>query len=356
MRRKFTTSVLFAALFAVSAVGQEPAVYREKVVIESDWPFPFLLVKAQQDPAPKTAKTDTAGKTPDKGDAKKADPTDAAVAAALANDPDVKIARAKLQLAEAETAKAKQAVVMKVMALVANIKELKAAVEQNQERAEWADRMAKSGLISREQAQADRARLESSRSALVKAETELKLLTGSSGKEVGPGGDPDSADKSFAALAAALEAARRREDQMQYAQSILAAHAAWLKAPAGAIPDRIRAGLDKPVKIGPKGEKVPFDKALEVFKSQAGFDVPIRPGLPSPLPEVTSQGEEMPLGAWLQLYQDISENPFTFYVREYGLLVANKATAPPDAPTLTAFWKQKPPAKTETAPEPKPGK
>ena len=42
------------------------------------------------------------------------------------------------------------------------------------------------------------------------------------------------------------------------------------------------------------------------------------------------------------------------YVREYGLLFCNKHTAPPDAPTLTEFWKQKPPAeKKEVTPDSK---
>jgi hypothetical protein len=82
------------------------------------------------------------------------------------------------------------------------------------------------------------------------------------------------------------------------------------------------------------------------------LDVPVRP-MPSTLPEIVSEGEELPVGAWFQLFQDTAaaHNPgFTFYVREYGLLIANKQSAPPDAPTLTEFWKQKPEAK-DTKPD-----
>ena len=48
----------------------------------------------------------------------------------------------------------------------------------------------------------------------------------------------------------------------------------------GPIPDRIRAALDKPVKLGAKGEKMTFDKALEVFRKEAGLDVPVRGTFP----------------------------------------------------------------------------
>jgi hypothetical protein len=65
--------------------------------------------------------------------------------------------------------------------------------------------------------------------------------------------------------------------------------------------------------------------------------------MPSPMPVVVTDGEELPVGAWMQMFQDVAAEKsegFAFYVREYGLLVANKQSAPPDAPTLTEFWKQ----------------
>src|SRR5437879_2008799 len=105
MRRRLIVSVLFAAgLFAVAALGQPPA-------------------------ADKLDPRGTSDQPEKKPPEKKADPADAAVAAALANDPDVKVARAKVQLAEAEVAKAKQAVVLKVMTLQATVQEYRRAVE-----------------------------------------------------------------------------------------------------------------------------------------------------------------------------------------------------------------------------------
>jgi hypothetical protein len=52
-------------------------------------------------------------------------------------------------------------------------------------------------------------------------------------------------------------------------------------------------------------------------------------------------------------------NPdYSITVRDYGLLVTLRKESPPDAPSLTEFWKQKAPAEKEAthAPAPKPGK
>src|SRR5690242_6987409 len=119
MQRTTMASALFAvALFALTAAAQNPALYRERVIVESDYPIPFQFVKAQT-PAPPPK---------EKEKEKKADSLDAAIAAALANDPDVKVARATVQLAEAGLATARQATVLKVTNLTFTITELKTAV------------------------------------------------------------------------------------------------------------------------------------------------------------------------------------------------------------------------------------
>jgi hypothetical protein len=330
LSRRLTVSALFVAgLLALSAVGQNPPA----------------------DPTqPEKGKKEKLG---DK--AKPADPADAAVAAALANDPDVKVARAKVQLAEAELAKAKQAVVLKVMTLTANIKEYKAAVAAAQERATWAERMARAGNLPQSQLLDERTKLETAQAALARAETELKLLTGGGKAPFEVMALPDG-DATTVAKAMEYLMNQQLRDHYLTAHGMLALSLAQLNRPAvkGPIPDRIREALDKTVKLGAKGEKVSFERAMEVFKKEAGLDVPVRhgPNTGSIMP-IVSEGEELPIGAWFQLYQDDSGHG-VFYIRDYGLLYSGKATAPPDAPTLTEFWKQKPPAaKKEGSPEPK---
>jgi hypothetical protein len=336
MSRRLTVSALFAAgLFALSAAGQplQPPPGGDPIQ-------PPDIKDKKQPPAEKV---------------KRADPADAAVAAALAHDPDVQVARAKVQLAEAELAKAKQAVVLKVMTLLANIREAQSAVEQARERAAWADRMVKTGNMPAPQAQAERSKLESAQAALAKLETELKLLTGGAKAQFKVVEIPDGSANT---VARGLEFLMRgqspdyRTTATEYFR--LAQLLAAGPAVQGPIPDRIRAALDKPVKLGAKGEEVGFDKALEIFKKEAGLNVTVRHGaFTGGIGPIVSEGEELPVGAWFQLYQDQTSHG-AFYVRDYGLLFAGKDSAPPDAPTLTNFWKQRPPApKGDMAPEPK---
>lgn len=298
MLRTSTISALFVAvLFALPAVGQPPG---------------------------------GADKKQPRGDkVQPANPTDAAISAALANDPDVKVARAKVQLAEAELAKAKQSVVLKVMTLMVSIKEQKSVVEMARVRVATADAMFNRAVIDQAKVLEERAKLESAQATLLRMETELSLLTGS-GKEFRQIKQPDEYADALTLVTLAWHNTRLRAEAIQ-----------------GPIPDRIRAALDKPVKLGAKGEKFTFEQALEVFKREAGLDVPVRGE--ARLKAIVSEGVELPVGAWFQLFAD--ENlEAGFFVREYGLLIAPKSAAPPDAPTVTEFWKLKP------APEPQQGK
>jgi hypothetical protein len=314
----------------------------------------------------------------EKADKKPADPTDTAIATALANDPDVRMAKAKIQLAEAELAKARQAVTLKVVALKGKIDLLKTEVANLQESVAVLNQAFKQGAAPQSLLIPERAKLEAAMAALASAETEWKLLTAPGAG--GPVGDLLIEPNDAVPLALRYLGAHTANDPAaaRLAQFLAVMGAAREReAVKGPIPDRIRAALDKPVKLGPKGEKVTFEKALAVFKKEAGLDVPVRgaypmrfsydpknPNEPQAHPiEIVSEGEELPVGAWFQLFED-SAGPvnrrngeptrFRFYVREYGLLASSAAAAPPDAPALTEFWKQKLPAqgpKDEPAPK-----
>ena len=144
----------------------------------------------EQDPSQPATKKPAPGP---EGGAKKADPADAAVKAALANDPDVQVARAKVLLAEAEMAKARQAVVLKVMTLRASIEEHRRNVDAAAERLAWSIELAKQGQAPQSSVVDDRSKVEAAKAALARAETELKLLTGG-GKEVGLEGPAGTGD------------------------------------------------------------------------------------------------------------------------------------------------------------------
>lgn len=318
MSRKLLASLFCGlGLLVFAASGQQPNQPPPKSKTTEAAPFPGQLGKGGDTGA---------------GNTKKADPTDALVQAALMNDPDVKLAQAKMQLAEAEIAKARQAVVLKVMNLNATIQELKTQVASLTEGLANSERFAKTGVVSIAQVAEDRAKLEHAKATLARTEMELKLLTGGMQKElVGTTGASDSTAWFMQRMMGGMSPNQGQQtgpfgsESMKSSQGVM-----------GPIPERIRALLDKPVKLGAKGEEVTFAKALEVFKKDAGLDVPVR--LHMPQLTITSEGEVLPVGAWFQLFSD--NNSVSFYVREYGLLVAAKAVAPPDAITVMELWKQ----------------
>lgn len=333
-RRTMVSALAVLGLIAVIALGQPPGSGQSKSKKPARGP----------DPA-----------------AKKADTADAAVKAALANDPDVQVARAKVLLAEAEMAKARQAVVLKVLTLKATIQEHEAAVVAAERRV--APYASNPSVVPESKVLEDRLKLETAKAALERSMTELKLLTGT-GMETGTGANAGSSD--LAVQRGLLWLSRQAlhdpspdANSFTNSQAALAAlYLSGLKSPAGAVPDRIRAALDKPVRLGAKGERIKFEQALEVFKKEAGLDAPVR-GPIQTVATITSDGETMPVGAWLQLFEDQTMLPHTdpdllasgrlqkgrFYVREYGILLASIQMAPADAPTLTEFWKQKQPEK-----------
>lgn len=315
MRRSLAASALFAlAVLATTATGQP----------QPGGPLPNTLKKA--DPKP----------------ASPADRTEAAIAAALAHDPDVKMAQAKIQLAEAELAKARQAATLKVLSLNARAEQAKSDVRAAEAKLRHVIELARTGIQPETEAGVAREKVEAAKAALAAAETELKLLTGGGAAPHARAADPTA----LAWFAERLGAGQGLDGLSGIEVEFLrTARSATVKGP---IPDRLRAALDKPVRL-PKGQ-VRFEGLMDAF-ADAGFDVSIRS--PGGFPAFDSDGGELPIGAWLQLLQD--ESGRTFYVREYGLLFADKKAAPPDAPTLTEFWKQKPPAaKPESKGEPPP--
>lgn len=324
----------------------------------------LAIVAAGQPPA--TEKKPSSEKVPEK---KAADPVEALIEAALVHDPDVRMARAKVDLADAELAKARLQVTHKVITLKGMIDEQIRGLSAVAGRLAETEHLARTGAVPQSVLLDAREKLETARAALARSEAEMKLITGGGlgrGAMQAPTDDVHRmAATSWQACAvchlvgtkpqAGLNVPRRLADQTPaISRTVVWADDMQLytammnqrfSPPAGQVSDRIRVALDKKVRLAPKGEEVPFDKALQVFKTEAGLDISVRP-MPRPMPVIESQGETLPIGAWFQLYQDTGRKgePLVFYVREYGLLVANRQTAPPDAQTITQLWKQPLPA------------
>lgn len=369
MPRLLAASALFAVgLLTVTGAAQPPG-----LPVGDGKTVPPTGEKAA--PPPKAAEKKAADK--------KDEPVERLIEAALAADPDVKMARAEIALAEAKLAKARQGVAVKVTTLRATVQELRSAVASAADKIAHTEGMVKKGFMSAEQVQAEKDKLEAARLRLAGAEAELKLVAGDGPRAPGPAGGDTPAGE-LAAYQAYLGGHGTSVQQSRLLAALLAAqpHGGkatacnachdtgkqpalldqdWARCPAivqevarpvpaapkGPVPDRLRAALDKPVSLGAKGTVVTFDQAVEAFR-KVGLDVPIR--VQNQLQPVESFGEELPVAAWLQLFADRTAGTKVL-VREYGLLVTREG-APPDAVSVFDFWKQKPAAAPKAGDKP----
>jgi hypothetical protein len=360
MYRKLIASLFYAlGLLVCSAFGQQPAGNPTKEKKADD---PSTTTKAQSGPTGKSLGKGGSGGT------KKADASDALIQAALAHDPDMKMAQAKVQLAEAELAKAKQTVVLKVLTLNATIQELTTQVSVLTQNLHVAESGYAAKSIALSELTEARMKLEHSKNALARAEMELKLLTGGVQKD----GNANAAGNFEPSLRTDVWGLTSHWNSWPTPFGPNSNNPYYQNAPSywttpykvdqlvnpytgtsesqttkGPIPDRIRTALDKSVKLGQKGEQVTFAKALEIFKKDAGLDVPVR--TQGTQLQITSEGEELPVGAWFQLF--IDNNGVAIHVREYGLLVTSKDAAPQGAISVIDFWKRPIKKETESAPK-----
>lgn len=366
MPRLLAASALFAVgLLAVTGAAQPPG-----LPVGDGKTAPPAGEKAA--PPPKAADKQYTGPAGKKAADKKDEPVERLIEAALANDPDVKMARAEIALAEAKLAKARQGVAVKVTTLRATVQELRSAVASAADKIAYTEGMVKKGFMSAEQVPAEKDKLEAARLRLAGAEAELKLVAGDGLRAADPAAprafDPGAllsdqlqADHAYSVLVARMAALKRlgptpacntchdaaRDGDLLAAnwhgcpgilQNVQPAAPA---APKGPVSDRLQAALDKPVSLGAKDAKITFEQAVEAFKKDAGLDVPVRAEVK--VGPVVSLGETLPVGAWLQLFAD--GTPGTrLLVREYGVLVTTKDLAPPDGVSVFEFWKQKPAA------------
>jgi hypothetical protein len=318
------------------------------------------LGQAGGDPPPKDPDAD-----------KKPSQLEEMLARAMRDNPDVRVAEAKLREAEAELNRARLTAVQKIVALQRGSEQAQAAVAAAEARYKASQAMLEAAerdheraikLLERKQVtkevvdatrlkvEQDRANLEtakaelqSSKAALAKVQAELPYLLGKQ-----PRGD------------AGPEAVLREMDALlqrqMYAIQIERAHAAWRLAARqlhGDMADKVRKALDAPVKV--QFQEHTLEDILEYLQRVA--EVPFLDHTPAELrkqPQTLRLSQPVPLGAALQALED--HFGVRFAVREYGILVADKL--PPDMVPLHTFWKgpreaekAKPPAGGEEKPK-----
>jgi hypothetical protein len=111
------------------------------------------------------------------------------------------------------------------------------------------------------------------------------------------------------------------------------------KAAAGSMSERIVIALDKPIKIEPWKDSMTVGELIEYLQKKTE-DVPLRFLATAKAREpVQMMKGDLTLGAWLQALED-SVPELVFMVRDYGILVTTRDRAPRDAETLRQFWRR----------------
>jgi hypothetical protein len=261
---------------------------------------------------------------PTGGNGKAGKPTKPAVksltemlAEALKNNPDLRVAQARLREAEAELRRTRLQVIQKIVAFHHALESQKIRVQLAAEDQERIGRLA--GSVSAAEANAIRKKLLLAKAKLAEMEAELPYLLGQ--QQVGK--------VEFSGPGTAISPPRGTAGASERVQPV-----------RGTMAEKIRKALDVPVPV--KIDKdTPFKEVLEFLEDKVpGITFRIVEGKKAikTLPIELTFKQKIPLGAALQALGD-GVPGLRFAVREYGVLVTWEEQLPPGAVLLHDFWK-----------------
>ena len=267
---------------------------------------------------------------------------------AMKNSPEILKAQAKVREAEVNLSIARQQVVHKVIALRTELEAARRVAEASAAQFEIQQTLHKRGTLSASELANARIQMERAKAEVAKLQGELDALLGVakglSGRvnyiTFSPDGDRLYTRDELGRVRLWDPTTGREiidSGSSERVTHILSGTKRLIQAP---MAERIRKELDKPVKW--EGLKGPtnFKAALDLFRKQAGVEVPFRylRG-PSECEQMTMSAGELPVGAWLQAFED-SMPDVRFVVREYGILVTTKDRVPEGAMSVQDFWRR----------------
>jgi hypothetical protein len=287
------------------------------------------LVQAQQAPPAQEKKPAEKGYIrrwdPQSGKAKSK--LEEMLAEALKNNPDIRVAVAKVAEADAELNRTRLLVTQKVIALHHGMLSQKAAVDYAQKKYERLKQLSNQGAI-------DSALLEEAQQALTLAkakqaelEAQMPALLGKAAR--GTEGNVTFTSDNLMSLSIDYSAGIAKGNTLSLFRVI--PHQA-----EGPMADKIRKALETPVKVDYKDAKL-SEILKDLQKTAPGLSFRDFSGHGNH--SRTLQFEEaLPVSAILQAIGDYFE--LSFVVREYGILVTTPKEAPPGALTVQEFLRQ----------------
>ncbi len=303
---------------------------------------------------PAEAKTETKGSSGSSttGAAKPSELEDL-LAQALQNNPDLRVAAAKVAEAEAVLNQVRLQVAQKVVSAYNARDVARTVVADAEQRLARVHNLSKSGTISQEEVKDAERALMLAKAKLTEAEAELPYLTGKQAvreaqlaarllRKAQAAFSPDGR-----LLATGdLDGAVRVWDTRTGLEVFPPGQGAALQ---GSTADKIRKALDQKVKVN--FQNMPFADVLKFLEITTGVSFRNTLALfKGGNPSITLQfNEPLPVGALLEALEDSfletgAVDKVQFVIRDYGFLVVMSNRKPPDAISLLSFWKNPPPA------------
>ena len=291
------------------------------------------------------------------------------LAQALNNNPDIRVAEAKMREAEAEFNRVKLQVTQKVVAQQREIEACKDALKYAQANYDRMQALLRTGAGTAEGIGSAEAKLQQAKAELARAEADLPYLLGSPFQatlsleywklrtpRMEEALDPKTNEEIRETLKRAFPKSNVPIQEPKHKwivqEHILAPGefglANRIDSRHAPIPEgmatKIHTALDKPVHVD--FNQVPLKDILDFLQQAVGFNVVNQIHFDNVRINLRLT-DPVPLGAIFQCLED--QHEWRFVVREYGIVAAHAGHVPPGAISLQAFWKDRP-AQAMTSP------
>jgi hypothetical protein len=244
------------------------------------------------------------------------------LAEALKNNPDIRVAAAKVAKADAELNRTRLQVTQKVVALYYAIDTQKKTIALQEEKSGVLEAQFRSGKLPSEPVINARQELALAKAKLAELEAQLPALIGKAAQTT----ERD-------ALGRPTRMAFSPDGNRLVAEWDLVPHKA-----AGPMADKIRKALETPITVNYKDMNL-SDILKDLEKKAPGLSIRDFPR-PNDIKLTLHFKEALPVSAIMQALADDSH--MSFVVREYGILVTLQGGEPPGAMTVQEFMRQKP--------------
>jgi hypothetical protein len=291
---------------------------------------------------------------------------------AMRNNPDIRVAEAKMAEAEAQLNRTRLVVMQKVVLYNAKLDDAKMKVELAEKSVKRLRTLAGTGAVSATDMDTAEAALQNAKAEQAKVEAELPLLLGSASDNktqvnnaleylrrysLDTTGDPNmwrvlNNFQNYNAPNPIGPWQYQTTDQSPYTNITAGSYLRSAPTPVqGPMADCIKKALDKSIKVQLSGNpRVVLTNLLDMVEG-VSFNIRLTD------PEISDKAidldfrNEMPLGAAFQALQDVCLPSVRFVVRDYGILVTDEKHLPPGAALLYDVWKGAKDAKDKGKPD-----